>query len=98
MLSRNINRIYSFAFRPLLCSTTETRLSIFTYCKANNVDLSPETNNVRGSIDFKLSRECNQKVLVKVKLSSNNQLEHGFEVQLPIYMTKRKQSFNLSYY
>ena len=65
----------------------------YLHIVANNIDLSPETNNICGSIDFKLSRECNQKVLVKVKLSSNNQLEHGFEVQLSIYMiymTKRK--------
>ena len=61
-----------------------------SYCKANNIDLSPETNKGRGAIDFKLSRGCNQKVLVEVKLSSNNQLEHGFDVQLPIYMAQEE--------
>lgn len=61
-----------------------------TYCKANNIDLSPETNKGRGPVDFKLSRGYNKKVLVEVKLSSNNQLEHGFDIQLPIYMAQEE--------
>lgn len=59
-----------------------------TYCKANDIDISPETNKGRGAIDFKLSHGYNKKVLVEVKLSSNNQLEHGFDTQLPIYMAQ----------
>lgn len=61
-----------------------------TYCKANDIDLSPETNKGRGAIDFKLSRGYNKKVLVEVKLTSNNQLEHGFDIQLPIYMAQEE--------
>lgn len=61
-----------------------------SYCKANNIDLSPETNKGRGPVDFKLSRGYNQKVLVEAKLSSNNQLIHGFDVQLPIYMAQEE--------
>lgn len=61
-----------------------------TYCKANDIDLSPETNKGRGAIDFKLSRGHNKKVLVEVKLSSNNNLEHGFDIQLPIYMSQEE--------
>lgn len=61
-----------------------------TYCKANDIDLSPETNKGRGPIDFKLSRGYTKKVLVEVKLSSSNQLEHGFDKQLPIYMAQEE--------
>jgi hypothetical protein len=55
------------------------------YCEANNLDLSPESNAGRGPVDFKMSRGFNGKVLVEVKLTSNSQLAHGFEAQLPIY-------------
>ncbi|MCY1298723.1 hypothetical protein D9M69_439120 [compost metagenome] len=36
-------------------------------------------------MDFKVSRGYEGKVLVEVKLTSNSQLVHGFERQLPIY-------------
>ena len=57
-----------------------------SYCKANNVDISRESNNGRGPVDFKLSRGTLEKIVVEVKLTSNNQLKHGIEKQLPIYM------------
>jgi len=56
------------------------------YCKANNLDLSPESDAGRGPVDFKVSTGFNGKVLVEIKLTSNHQLQHGFEAQLPIYM------------
>lgn len=56
-------------------------------CENNDIDLSPETNNGRGPVDFKLSRGT-EKVLVEVKLTTNKQLIHGLETQLPIYMTQ----------
>ncbi len=55
------------------------------YCKANDLDLSPEANGGRGPVDFKLSRGANVKILVEVKRSTNTRLFHGFERQLPIY-------------
>ena len=55
------------------------------YCKANNLDLSPESNSGRGPVDFKLSSGYEGRVLVEIKLTSNGQLEHGFTKQLPIY-------------
>jgi hypothetical protein len=55
------------------------------YCKANDLDLSPESDAGRGPVDFKVSSGFNGKVLVEIKLTSNNQLKHGFESQLPIY-------------
>lgn len=61
-----------------------------SYCDANNIDLTKEGNNGRGPVDFKLSRGANDKVVVETKLTSNSQLRHGIEVQLPIYMKQEK--------
>lgn len=55
------------------------------YCKANNLDLSPESDSGRGPVDFKVSSGFKGKVLVEIKLTSNPQLNHGFTKQLPIY-------------
>ncbi|MNN15885.1 hypothetical protein D3C81_1290050 [compost metagenome] len=55
------------------------------YCEANNLDLSPESDAGRGPVDFKVSLGFEAKILVELKLTSNKQLKHGFENQLPIY-------------
>lgn len=55
------------------------------YCRANNLDLSPESDAGRGPVDFKMSRGYCGKVLVEVKLTSNSKLIQGFKKQLPIY-------------
>lgn len=59
-----------------------------SYCIANNIDLSRECNGGRGPVDFKLSSGAIDKVAVEVKLTSNGQLKHGIEKQLPIYMSQ----------
>ncbi len=56
------------------------------YCTANNIDLTKEGNSGRGPVDFKLSSGAHDKVVVETKLTSNNQLLHGFTDQVPIYM------------
>ena len=61
-----------------------------SYCRANDIDLTREGNNGRGPVDFKLSRGLSDKVVVEVKLTSNSQLKHGIEKQLPIYMKQEK--------
>ena len=61
-----------------------------SYCSANNIDLSREINGGRGPVDFKLSRGAMDKVVVEVKLTSNGQLKHGIEKQLPVYMRQEK--------
>jgi len=61
-----------------------------SYCDANNIDLTKEGNNGRGPVDFKLSRGATDKVIVETKLTSNPQLRHGIEIQLPIYMKQEK--------
>ena len=61
-----------------------------SYCDANDIDLTKEGNNGRGPVDFKLSRGAKDKVVVETKLTSNAQLRHGIEVQLPIYMEQER--------
>lgn len=67
------------------------QLFSYSYCQTNNLDISPESNAGRGPVDFKFSRGI-EKVLVEVKLSSND-LIHGFETQLSIY-EKAEGTFN----
>ncbi len=55
------------------------------YCTANGIELSPESDGGRGPVDFKMSSGFNGRVLVELKLTSNSQLIHGFDKQLPIY-------------
>ncbi len=55
------------------------------YCEANDLDLSPESDGGRGPVDFKVSSGFEGKVLVEIKLTSNQQLLHGYQKQLPIY-------------
>lgn len=56
------------------------------YCVANGIDISREVNNGQGPVDFKFSEGAQNKILVEVKLTSNQQLIHGISKQLPIYM------------
>lgn len=61
-----------------------------SYCDANDIDITKEGNNGRGPVDFKLSRGAREKVIVETKLTSNAQLRHGVEIQVPIYMKQEK--------
>lgn len=68
-----------------------------SYCKANNLDLSPECNMGRGPVDFKTSEGDKDKTLVEVKLTRNSgQLIHGLEIQLEEY-SKAEETKNLIY-
>jgi len=55
-----------------------------SYCTANNLDISPESDAGRGPVDFKVS-QGSTKINVEMKLSRNPRLLHGYENQLPIY-------------
>lgn len=55
------------------------------YCKANNIDLSPEVDSGNGPVDFKLSHGHQAKVLVEIKLSKNHKLVAGYTKQLEAY-------------
>lgn len=54
------------------------------YCKLNNLDISPESNTGRGPVDFKISRG-EDKTIVEIKLTSNQETVHGLEIQIEEY-------------
>ena len=57
------------------------------YCKANNLDLTPEADTGNGPVDFKVSSGFNGRVLVEIKLSRNSKLVNGYTRQLETYKT-----------
>ena len=56
-----------------------------SYCKANNLDISPETDQGSGAVDFKISKGFNEKFLVELKWDKNPNLVEGYTQQLPRY-------------
>lgn len=62
------------------------------YCKANNLDISPETNQGGGAVDFKFSRGSEASLVVELKLSTGR-VVHGFSKQLDVYRAAT-QSFH----
>lgn len=62
----------------------------FSYCAANNVDISPEVDTGNGLVDFKLSKGFNAKVLVELKLSTSSKVVAGYEAQLETYKTSER--------
>ena len=65
------------------------------YIAANNLDMSCEPDEGRGPVDFKVSNG-GDKTIIEVKLSSNNQYLHGYEVQIEEY-GKAEQTYYLIY-
>jgi hypothetical protein len=61
-----------------------------SYCDANNLDISRESNGGNGPVDFKLSRGADFKYLVEIKLSSNPKLLDGYTAQLDAYAASEK--------
>jgi len=64
------------------------------FCKANNVDMSPETNMGGGPVDFKFSSGYNARVLVELKRDSGT-VRHGYETQLEHYKTAGDTFFGI---
>ncbi|TKB62153.1 MAG: hypothetical protein E8D48_08060 [Nitrospira sp.] len=56
-----------------------------SYCKANNLDISPEVDTGTGEVDFKFSHGYTSRVLVEIKLSDNPKVVGGYERQLETY-------------
>jgi hypothetical protein len=56
-----------------------------SYCRASNLDLTPEANAGSGPVDFKVSTGYEGRVLVELKRSNNPNLEHGYLKQLARY-------------
>lgn len=56
-----------------------------SYCKANNVDITPEADSGGGPVDFKFSSSYDSRVLVEIKLSTNPNVLSGYQTQLETY-------------
>lgn len=54
------------------------------YCRANNIDISPETDSGGGPVDFKFSTGYDGRYLVEIKLSTGR-VVHGYQTQLEVY-------------
>lgn len=76
--NRTLKRRHERFSQLLFFSTADT------YCEANNIDISREPNAGNGPVDFKLSRGYFARILVELKLSSND-LMSGYEKQLVAY-------------
>lgn len=55
------------------------------YCKANNIDISRESNIGRGPVDFKVSHGYELRALLELKLAKNTKFWNGLSKQLPKY-------------
>jgi len=62
-----------------------------SYCKANNIEISPETHSGGGPVDFKFSGGYAERLLVEVKLSKGT-VVHGYKDQLEIYKSAAQTS------
>lgn len=68
----------------------------YAYCKANNLDLTPEADTGNGPVDFKISSGFQGRVLVEIKLSTNTKLVKGYSRQLEAY--KSGEETSVGYY
>jgi hypothetical protein len=64
------------------------------FCKANDLDISPEAHMGGGPIDFKFSSGYRARVLVEMKRSSGA-VVHGYEKQLESYKLASQTEFAL---
>jgi len=64
------------------------------FCKANNIDISPEANMGGGPIDFKFSAGYEARVLVEMKRSQGT-VKHGYQKQLEIYKDAARTSYGV---
>ena len=59
----------------------------YAFCKAHNLDLTPEADTGNGPVDFKVPVGFKGRVLVEIKLSTNNKVIAGYTRQLETYKT-----------
>ena len=68
----------------------------YSYCKANNLDITPEAETGTGPVDFKVASGFNGRVLVEIKLSTNKKMVAGYTRQLEAY--KKAEETMQGYY
>lgn len=59
----------------------------YAFCKAHDLDLTPEADTGNGPVDFKVASGFRGRVLVEIKLSTNNKVINGYTKQLETYKT-----------
>lgn len=64
------------------------------YCKANDIDMSPEANMGGGPVDFKFSTGYEARVLVEIKRDTGT-VKHGYETQLEHYKKASETFFGI---
>ena len=86
--NKGINKTFHFRGKPLEEYHVQSAYFIVAElkCRDVDVDLSRESNNGRGPVDFKMSKGYEAKVVVEVKLTSNSRIKNGLRKQLPEYM------------
>jgi hypothetical protein len=62
----------------------------YAYCKANNLDVTPEADTGNGPVDFKVSLGFTGRVLVEIKLSTNTKLVRGYTINWGLTSRLRK--------
>lgn len=59
----------------------------YAFCKAHDLDLTPEADTGNGPVDFKVANGFSGRVLVEIKLSTNSKVLSGYTKQLETYKT-----------
>jgi len=86
------NRMYKLLYNDDDTPKDETASQLLFYsiamgfCKKYDVDINRESDPGIGELDFKFSVGNRSKVVIEMKLSTNGQLIHGYEKQLPAYL------------
>lgn len=62
----------------------------YSYCKANDLDITPEAETGNGPVDFKFSKGFAFRVVVEIKLSTNGNLIIGYSNQLAAYRASQE--------
>jgi hypothetical protein len=57
----------------------------YSYCKANDIDITPEADTGNGPVDFKFSRGFQGRILIEIKLTKNPKLVAGYTKQVAKY-------------
>jgi hypothetical protein len=68
----------------------------YSYCRSNDIDINPEMDAGSGLIDFKFSKGFSNRIIIELKLSSNQKLIPGYKKQLEIY--KESEETNCGFY
>ncbi|MFF8484520.1 hypothetical protein [Streptomyces antibioticus] len=68
------------------------RSTVIHYCRANDIDLTGESNAGRGPVDFKFSQGWSRRALVEMKLVRNSKFWDGVLAQQPQYQVSEEVS------